>query len=80
MRRLMRSVQRARRCGQVGSLAGFVLGLERRHDGLGHGNQLFLALRVREAAPFVHFAQFTDARRDLLLQRAQVCDGLIDFL
>src|SRR6185503_10468148 len=64
---------------EVGILALLGLELERRHDGLGHRDELLLALGVREAAPLVHFAQFADARRYLLLQRAQGCQRLGDF-
>ena len=64
--------QRARRGGQVGRLARLFFGLERRDDGFGHRDELFLALRVGEAAPLVHLAQLAHARRDLLLQRAEL--------
>ena len=64
--------QRARRGGQIRRLAGLVVGLERRDDGFGHRDELFLALGVGEPAPVVHLAQLAHARRDLFLQRAQL--------
>ena len=61
--------ERARGGRQVRRLAGLVVALERADDGLGHRDELFLALSVGEAAPLVHLAQFAHARRDLFLQR-----------
>ena len=76
-------VQLAQRTGrgrQIRLLALLLVALERRDDGLGHRDELFLALGVGEAAPVVHLAQFADARRDLLLKLAQPRDRLVDFV
>ena len=41
-----------------------------------HADELFLTLRVREAAPVVHLAKLADARRDFFLQRSQLGGGV----
>ncbi len=69
-----------RRGGQFRSFAGLFFGLERRHDGFGHRDELLLLLRVGEAAPVVHVAQMLHARRNRFLLHAQRGNGLGHFL
>jgi hypothetical protein len=72
--------QRTSRRRQIGFLLLLRLGLERQDDGLGHGDELFLALRVRKPAPIVHFAKLAHARRHLFLQRTERGHRVLDFL
>ena len=63
---------------QLGDLARLLVFLQGSDDGFSHGDELFLLLRVGEAAPLVHVAQFLHPRRHGFLLGAQPGECLTD--